>query len=324
MEILKEKDEEERHSLYFKDSDKYRYLQPSLYELLGNNVVTATDVWRQSNLCLIELSQCPYEPEAEVPRLYRKFLKDARHLVLPDGQTKECDEEECKKLAAIVFGVTVSRLMARPETDKSPDKKVKGDVLPYSICKTLICNGNQYFPAIWQQLFFEEKTVMDEDYIFKNVDAVKQAKKEELLPLRGMEDEVESLLTKINTNLLPARDILGDEKFELLMAVYREIAADSEFAKLLQQDSPRKNDWGNINKKMVLNIVGLFCEIIQLKRVSSKLSNAIKIEDRCNPYIENPSPDLNGSSSNSAFTKEQYARVKEIIISKVNDYKSIK
>ena len=104
------------------------------------------------------------------------------------------------------------------------------------------------------------------------------------------------------------------DKWEGWQALWTEVCMDAELYSLLRKISPsRNNDWG-LNQKMVCNVVGICVNRRLIEAPINALNKALTTK-QVSSYISQPG-DFCGS--NSAFAKEQYGKVEQL----VNDHLS--
>ena len=169
-----------------------------------------------------------------------------------------------------------------------------------------VLSKDQYFQHL-MALFFERKTGYDSQ---KVVITPKDPMMEES-SLDDMDETAQAELKAMVATIMErtqSLQTLFKEHWGKWPAIWNDICIDTELMKLLKEINPRGNEW-EMNMKMVLNVIGLFKSVTKLD-VSNNSINEQLSEKNLRTYIAQHA-DFDGT--NSAFTREQHARVKTII-----------
>ncbi len=286
MNLLSDKDNEALHRRY-SDDDLYRYWADTLCLLERSyGTMDQVDIWFQTEEVTAALRQSNH-PESEIPRIYNKMLK----------QTSKVN-------ALTIMTVLVTRLANAAEKGHEDDR-IPNDYIAEEIAEMLL---NEAF-FVWLIDFFRErKTDIDGNKIhIDRSDPMKASSNGNLAP--STEARNESLYKMVIEKTSVLKTTMGDDwtKWERL---WQEIVKDQTLADLLAKPAPRGKPWGEINAKMIGNVLGCFNDAI-LKKTVSQLSTLLSVNSNIKTYIlqHRPSNNPNGNSS-CVLSTSQYQKIK--------------
>ena len=107
---------------------------------------------------------------------------------------------------------------------------------------------------------------------------------------------------------------LFKEQWDKWPAIWNDICLDTEMMGMLKETNPRGNEW-EMNMKMVLNVIGLFKSMTKVNASDKSINDRLS-EKNLRSYI---SQHADFVGTNSAFTREQYERVKAIIVKHISN-----
>ena len=223
------------------------------------------------------------------------------------------DEEQAQNTVVVVLLIL---LMQVASTDPGDGSTHPNEEVQYAICRELTDDDAVYAYFLKLRASFEESMLSNRKAL--NVMPVKDYMQADLPTSNDEREMLERILTK--TEILD-RERLLRISWETYRRIWEAICADKELLNQLQQVLPLRNEWG-FNLKFVFNVLGMLKNQVFrdandkeqscLAGSSRKIASLIAQENK-RIYIDNPRPDVHGSSSRSDLTSLQYGRIRSIL-----------
>jgi hypothetical protein len=246
----------------------------------------AISVWYNAEMVLMNLRACIEYRDEEL-----NFI----HSEIERGQKVE--------LISAIMAVVLTRMMNATE-EGHEEEDIPNDVVCNAILKKHY--GDMFFERI-MNVFFKRNigndgkkvVITPSDPMTQNIslDDMEDVAKEEIL---AYVDKVLNRTQSLQTHL--------KNKWEGWETLWRSICMDAELLNLLKETNPNRNEWG-FNQKMICNVVGI-CANHRIIEASTNALNSALTTKQVSSYLRNPK-DFGGSDS--AFTKEQYEKVEQMI-----------
>ena len=297
---------EEQRSLHhrYKQSDLYRQWLPILTMLQRDyGEMDGVTLWYLAERQIVRLRSVMDFRELEISPIYNELLDDCKVFSIKGKTDEERSDGEARRSATTIMCIVLTMLMNAVEKEHE-EEPFNNEPMCMAIMDVL--SKDQYFQRL-MALFFERKTGYDgqkvvitpkdpmlEDSSLDDMDEIAQA-------------EVKAMVATIMERT-QSLQTLFKEHWDKWPAIWNDICLDTELMGMLKEVNPRGNEW-EMNMKMVLNVIGLFKSVTKVD-VAAKSINDLLSKKNLRTYIAQHA-DFVGT--NSAFTREQYARVKNII-----------
>lgn len=297
---------EEQRSLHhrYKQSDLYRQWLPILAMLHRDyGELNGITLWYIAERQIVRLRSEKDFREQEISLIYNELLDDCKVFLVKGKADVERGDDQARRSATTIMCIVLTKLMNAVEKGHE-EEPFKNEPMCMAIMDVL--SKDQYFQHL-MALFFERKTGYDSQ---KVVITPKDPMMEES-SLDDMDETAQAELKAMVATIMErtqSLQTLFKEHWGKWPAIWNDICIDTELMKLLKEINPRGNEW-EMNMKMVLNVIGLFKSVTKLD-VSNNSINEQLSEKKLRTYIAQHA-DFDGT--NSAFTREQHARVKTII-----------
>lgn len=320
MKILSKEDNNKLHREYFASSDVYRDMQQPLTELMeACGTPSPTDVWYQTELVLDHLRSClPYQA-AEVPRVYSTLLDDARRLEYADGRVMPMADIQARLITDLVLMVVCIRLENVHDTDLHPDERTKSDEVPYAILSMM--KRDPFSMKLLDHLMGEDTDFFGNEKVFTDFDPLKAEAHGVELP--SEKSRRERLCDLVEERTCGLKTLLHDH-WQQWLTLWQDILGYQTMAEKLTKPVPRKWPMGEgISAKMVCNVLGFFCQGMNLNIPATTLNKAITTTNLAS-YIRNHDCCKNGApNSDSVLSREECEKIKVSINKlKQTDYQS--
>ena len=285
LKILNNEERRTCHNHYRKN-DMFRHWHPILTEIENITKMDAISVWYNAEMVLMNLRACIE---------YRDEGLNFIHSEIERGQKVE--------LISAIMAVVLTRMMNATE-EGHEEEDIPNDVVCNAILKKHY--GDMFFERI-MNVFFKRNIGNDgKKVVITPSDPMTQN-----ISLDDMEDVAkEEILAYVDKvlDLTQSLKIYLKDKWEGWKTLWRSICMDAELLNLLKETNPNRNEWG-FNQKMICNVVGI-CANHRIIEASTNALNSALTTKQVSSYIRNPK-DFGGSDS--AFTKEQYEKVEQMI-----------
>lgn len=293
MTTLSENDNEALHRQYMKTEEIYRALQVPLTLLQERyGCLSPTDIWYQSEAVIDRLRQSRPYHAAEVPRIHSRLLKEAGELI-----------------TITVLVVVCIRCANIASTDANPNGTNEGDDLLSAIFKMI--KDDSYTDFVLQILETEAKDIFGNETVFTDSDPMKQDADDRLLP--SERDNAATLMGIIKERTKGLKAVGGID-WQLWTRLWEEhILKDSRLVAKLGLPTPdRTRPMGEINAKMVCNVLGILREELHIQVAIQDLSDAMGYNYYT--YIREHSCDAKGNPTTSCvLDRDECGRIKGFI-----------
>lgn len=310
--MVKQLTTEEQRSLHhrYKQSDLYRQWLPILAMLQRDyGEMDGITLWYLAERQIVRLRSEVSFREQEISPIYNELLDDCKVFSIRGKADLERSDEHARRSATTIMCIVLTMLMNAVEKGHEEEPF---DNEPMCMAIMDVLSKDQYFKRL-MKLFFERKTGYDGQKVVI-------MPKDPMLEKSSLDDmdetaqsEVKAMVATIierTQGLQP----LFKEQWGKWPAIWNAICLDTELMEMLKETNPRGNEW-EMNMKMVLNVIGLF-KLMTKVNVSDKSINDRLSEKNLRTYIAQHA-DFGGT--NSAFTREQYERVKAIIVKHISN-----
>jgi hypothetical protein len=297
---------EEQRSLHhrYKQSDLYRQWLPILAMLQRDyGEMDGITLWYLAERQIVRLRLEKSFREQEISPIYNELLDDCKVFSIKGKANVERSDNQARRSATTIMCIVLTMLMNAVEKGHEEEPF---DNEPMCMAIMDVLSKDQYFQRL-MALFFERKTgydgqkvviapkdPMSDDSSLDDMDETAQAEMKAMV----------ATIMKRTQGLQP----LFKEHWGKWTAIWNDICLDTELMGMLKEINPRGNEW-EMNMKMVLNVIGLFKSVTKVD-VAAKSINDLLSKKNLRTYIAQHA-DFVGT--NSAFTREQHARVKTII-----------
>lgn len=303
---------EEQRSLHhcYKLSDLYRQWLPILAMLQRDyGEMDGITLWYLAERQIVRLRFETSFREQEISPIYNELLDDCKVFSVKGKADVERSEDQARRSATTIMCIVLTMLMNAVEKGHEEEPF---DNEPMCMAIMDILSKDLYFQRL-MDYFFKRETGYDGQ---KVVIAPKDPMLEES-SLDDMDEAAQSevmamvaTITKRTQDLQP----LFKDHWDKWPAIWNDICLDTELMGMLKEIKPRGNEWG-MNMKMVLNVIGLFKSVTKANASDNSINERLS-EKNLRTYIAQHA-DYGGS--NSAFTREQHARVKTIIEKRISN-----
>lgn len=306
IKILSEEEKKRYHHRYRND-DVFRQWSAILCQLEREaKEMDSITLWFLAQKCLGRLREIKQYRDEEIPYIYNDLIKECG-IVQKGKERINRTPIQAERSAITVMCIMLTLLMNAVE--KGHENEDFDNKAMCVAIDRLLQKSNYY--ALLMKAFFDRKTGNDgKKVVIAPSDPMKDA-----FILNNMDDtakqEVESMKSKVLA-ITSGLKVLFKKDWNLWEAVWSDICLDEDLSQLLSQIDPRKNNWG-MNEKMICNVIGMFLEIFEYKKLVSTANSALSPSKNRRDYIS--SHGRNGGSS-AVFSEEQHNKVENIIKSK--------
>ncbi len=280
--------EEERKTMYHRycKNDLFRQWTPILSQMERQyGSMDASSLWYHAERMLSTLRETTNFRDALIPELFNNLLSASNELT-----------------AVSIMTLAYTRIMNAVESGHETE--------PFSnrpMCMAIVnlLRDNQVFVAMTDAFFKHEKGNDGLKVVIEPSDPMLAT-----LTIDDLDQEAQQEAERIR-NIVESKTkglkLYFGSHWEQWKSLWDAIVLDSELFALVCKVEPRGNNW-NINKKMVCNVVGMFNSLKDINVSTCKLNGVISPKN-VRAYISNPRDE----GSDSAFDKEQYERIKNMI-----------
>ena len=274
-----------------------------LNKLKRNGEIPLSDVavWYETERIRKELLACNTNREIEICHIHTELEEQYRQLYT---------EEQAQNAVVVVLFIL---LMQMASADPGDGSTHPNEELQYAICRELTDDDAVYAYFLKLRHSFKESMLSNRKELVIPVKDYMQADH----PISN--DELEMINRILNKTEILYQERLLLIDWEKYHDIWKAICADKELLNKLQQVLPLRNEWG-FNLKFVFNVLGMLKNQVFrdandkerscLAGSSRKIASLIAQENK-RTYIDNPRPNVHGSSS--ALTSLQYDRIRSIL-----------
>lgn len=266
MRIMDDEDIERLHQSYRRD-DLYRYWSATLSELelkwgLPNQVV----VWYYSERLIDKLRSVGEDPQSEIAYLFNKFLKKCRMNAI-NRATVNADYDRPMAIAQEVFVLAFVRLANAVEKGHEKD-----DIPNDEICVAIwtLLHNSVFFNWLLDYFRRRKKDSVGHPIHITPSDPMKKAQPDTQLP--SEHDEAKKLYGEVMRITQPLDDLLSEDNQRQWQDLWHRITDDDHLRGKLKQPTPHTHRFGDINGKMICNVLGMFrnncCPDVAVKKMS--------------------------------------------------------
>ena len=259
-------------------------------------------VWHETECIRQELLTFDTDRDIEICHIHTELEERYRQLYT---------EEQAQNTVVVVLFILLMQMASADPGDGGTHPNAE---LERAICRELTDDNATYKYFLKLRNAFEDSLLSNRKAL--NVLPVKDYMQADLPTSNDEREMLERILTK--TEILD-RERLLRISWETYRRIWEAICADKELLNQLQQVLPLRNEWG-FNLKFVFNVLGMLKNQVFrdandkerscLAGSSRKIASLIAQENK-RTYIDNPRPNVHGSSS--ALTSLQYDRIRSIL-----------
>lgn len=302
MNMMDDEDIERLHQTYRRD-DLYRYWSATLSELelkwgLPNQVV----VWYYSERLIDKLRSVGEDPQSEIAYLFNKFLKKCRMNAM-NRATVNADYDRPMAIAQEVFVLTFVRLANAVEKGHEKD-----DIPIDEICVAIwtLLHKSKFFNWLLDYFRRKKKDSIGNPIHITPSDPMKKAQLDTQLP--SEQDEAKKLYGEVMRITQPLDDLLSEDNQRQWQDLWHRITDDDHLRSKLKQPTPQSHRFGDINGKMICNVLGMFrnncCQNIAVSKMNQRLNHG-----NVTSYIRNFADD----GSDSVVNIKERNKIKEMM-----------
>lgn len=305
MTVLSDEDNEKIHK-QFMPLALYRALQTPLTVLqVRCGGLSPTDTWYQAILVLKTLKDSrPYE-STEVVRIYPRLLKDARMLTFPDGHTEKKDDAFVRLTVVTILLVVCEILENTAEVSAHPYMLCDSDATVYNIFYVL---KDEPLLRPLMEFLLDSSHFMNRAVVFPDMDPWELVPDDVAPPTQKEKTGVVIDDFKEKTQLL--KPLLGGY-WRLWIGLWDELLKMPSMADRLTDPTPKTKPMGDLNAKMICNVLGIFRSVVGLKVTTGKLSGALCAKHSLNNYIDKHGCDADGNSTSLCVFNRQEIKMIE-------------
>jgi hypothetical protein len=266
VELLNDEDIERLHEQYRKD-DLYRYCGKILSCRERNyGLPNQTVIWFQSEKLIDMLIKAGETAQDEIPRLINNLWKDCHWL--------ECGHQSVtipplKAMAVVqeVFFVLFLRLCNAVEEGHERER-IPNDNIAKVIYQQL--ETSEFFQSLMSDFRKNEYDCWGTPIHITPSDPMKKALPGTLLP--SEQDKARKLYGEVMKITQPLDSLFSDDNRKQWQALWHRITDDERLRNKLSVCTPRSKVFGNINGKMICNVLGMFrnsrCPNVAVKKMA--------------------------------------------------------
>ena len=302
MNMMDDEDIERLHQTYRRD-DLYRYWSATLSELelkwgLPNQVV----VWYYSERLIDKLRGVGEDPQSEIAYLFNKFLKKCGMKAM-NRATVNGDYDRPMAIAQEVFVLAFVRLANAVEKGHEKD-----DIPNDEICVAIwtLLHNSVFFNWLLDYFRRRKKDSIGHPIHITPSDPMKKAHSVTQLP--SEQDEAKKLYGEVMRITRPLDDLLSEDDQRQWQDLWHRITDDKHLRSKLKQPTPQSHRFGDINGKMICNVLGMFrnncCQNIAVSKMNQRLNHG-----NVTSYIRNFADD----GSDSVVNIKERNKIKEMM-----------
>lgn len=302
MELLNDEDIERLHEQYRKD-DLYRYCGKILSCRERNyGLPNQTVIWFQSEKLIDMLIKAGETAQDEIPRLINNLWKDCHWL--------ECGHQSVtipplKAMAVVqeVFFVLFLRLCNAVEEGHERER-IPNDNIAKVIYQQL--ETSEFFQNLMNDFRINENDCWGNPIHITPSDPMKRAHSDTQLP--SEQDEAKKLYGEVMRITQPLDELLSEDNQRQWQDLWHRITDDKHLRSKLKQPTPQSHRFGDINGKMICNVLGMFrnncCQNIAVSKMNQRLNHG-----NVTSYIRNFADD----GSDSVVNIKERNKIKEMM-----------
>lgn len=304
--MVKQLTTEEQRSLHhrYKQSDLYRQWLPILAMLQRDyGEMDGITLWYLAERQIVRLRSEVSFREQEISPIYNELLDECKVFSFKGKADVKRSDDQARRSATTIMCIVLTMLM---NAVKKGHEEEPFDNEPMCMAIMDVLSKDQYFQRL-MELFFKRETGYDGQ---KVVITPKDPMLEES-SLDDMDKTAQAELKAMVATVMERTQGLQPlfkKNWDKWPAIWNDICLDTEFMGMLKEVNPRGNEW-EMNMKMVLNVIGLFKRVTKVDVSDNSINDRLS-KKNLRTYIAQHA-DFDGT--NSAFTREQHARVKTII-----------
>jgi hypothetical protein len=302
MRMMDDDDIERLHQTYRRD-DLYRYWSATLSELelkwgLPNQVV----VWYHSDRLIDKLRNVGEDPQSEIAYLFNKFLTKCRMNAMVSA-TVNPGYDRPMAIAQEVFALAFVCLANAVEKGHEHD-----DIANDEICVTIwtLLHNSMFFNWLLEYFRRKKKDSTGNPIHITPSDPMKKAQLDTQLP--SEQDEVKKLYSEVMRITRPLNDLLSEDNQRQWQDLWHRITDDEHLRGKLRQPTPQSHRFGDINGKMICNVLGMFrnncCQNIAVSKMNKSLDHG-----NVTSYIRN----FTDEGSDSVVDKNERRKIETFI-----------
>ena len=304
--MVKQLTTEEQRSLHhrYKQSDLYRQWLPILSMLQRDyGEMDGITLWYLAERQIVRLRSETSFREQEVSPIYNELLNDCKVFSFKGKADVERGDDKARRSATTIMCIVLTMLMNAVEKGHEEEPF---DNEPICMAIMDVLSKDQYFQRLMAHFFGRETGYDGQKVVITPKDPMLE---ESSLDDMGeaAQAEVKAMVATITKRPQGLQPLFKDH-WDKWPAIWNDICLDTELMGMLKEINPRGNEW-EMNMKMVLNVIGLFKSVTKANASDNSINERLS-KKNLRTYIAQHA-DFGGT--NSAFTREQHARVKTII-----------
>lgn len=304
--MVKQLTTEEQRSLHhrYKQSDLYRQWLPILSMLQRDyGEMDGITLWYLAERQIVRLRSETSFREQEVSPIYNELLNDCKVFSFKGKADVERGDDKARRSATTIMCIVLTMLMNAVEKGHEEEPF---DNEPICMAIMDVLSKDQYFQRLMAHFFGRETGYDGQKVVITPKDPMLE---ESSLDDMGeaAQAEVKAMVATITKRTQGLQPLFKDH-WDKWPAIWNDICLDTELMGMLKEINPRGNEW-EMNMKMVLNVIGLFKSVTKVNVTDNSINERLS-KKNLRTYIAQHA-DFGGT--NSAFTREQHARVKTII-----------
>ncbi len=266
MRMMDDEDIERLHQTYRVDN-LYRYWSATLSELelkwgLPNQVV----VWYHSEKLIEKLRIVGEDPQSEISYLFNKFLIRCRKDAMDNASVKS-NYDRPMAIAQEVFALVLVRLANAVEQGHEHEA-IPNDEICVAIWTML--HNSAFFNWLLEYFRRKKKDCLGNPIHITPSDPMKKARADTQLP--SEQDKARKLYDEVMKITQPLDSLFSDDNQRLWRGLWHRITDDECLRNKLSVCTPQSKVFGNINGKMICNVLGMFrnncCANVAVKKMS--------------------------------------------------------
>lgn len=302
MELLDDEDIERLHAQYRKD-DLYRYCGKILsYRERNFGLPNQTVIWFQSEKLIDKLIKAGEAAQDEIPRLLNNLWKDCR-LLEYGHQSVTIHPVRAMAIVQEVFFVLFVRLCNAVE-EGHEQEHMPNDEIANAINQQL--ETSAFFQSLMHEFRENENDCWGHPIHITPSDPMKKAHGDTLLPTE--QDEAKNLYREVMKITRPLNDLLSEDNQRQWQELWHRITDDKHLCSKLKQPTPQTHRFGDINGKMICNVLGMFKEDCCPKIAVSKMNKSLNLGN-VSSYIRN----FADEGSDSEISKNERRKIETFI-----------
>ena len=303
IDLLSREDQERLH-LRYRNSDLFRHWSPLLCQLEWEmEELDMTTIWWLSEQLIERLRQVEENRDEMITFLFKQLLKDCREVRRDGGAAVVRTPVQTELTAVTVMCVVLTRLMNAAEEGHEEEEFANR---PMCIAIANLLRSHPHFTMLMERFFKKRMDNEGRKIVITPSDPMNMQ-----TVLEEMDQNARMEVEAMNRTLLERTECLRslfDMNWEQWVQLCQKVCLDQEMMGLLKKISPRNNDWG-INQKLVCNMVGVFCKVMDMHVSLNSVNDALS-DKNVSSYLRNHA-DFGGNDS--ALNKSQHSRLKKMM-----------